>query len=75
VLAAVAFQDLLAAGAAGVYLLLNEPYSIGDEVRIDDRHGIVQEMTMFATHIEDNGEEYIVPNQQVLRSGVVRVRN
>jgi len=75
VLAAIAFQDLLAAGAAGIYLLLHEPYSIGDEVRIDDRRGIVQEMTMFVTHVEDNGEEYIIPNQQVLRSGVVRVRN
>jgi small-conductance mechanosensitive channel len=75
VLAAVAFKDLLAAGAAGIYLLLHEPYSIGDEVRIDDRRGIVQEMTMFVTHVEADGEEYIIPNQQVFRSGIVRVRD
>ena len=73
-LAAVAFKDLLAAGAAGVFLLLNEPYSIGDEVRVDNRRGIVQEMTMFVTHVEADGEEYIVPNHQVFRSGIVRVR-
>jgi len=74
VLAAVACKDLLAAGAAGVYLLLAEPYSIGDEVRIDGKRGIVQEMTMFVTHVETNGEEYIIPNQRVFRSGVVRIR-
>lgn len=73
-LSGLAFKDLLAASAAGVYLLLAEPYSIGDEVRIDEQHGIVQEVDMFVTHIETDGEEYIIPNQQVLRSGIVRVR-
>jgi small-conductance mechanosensitive channel len=73
-LAGIAFKDLLAASAAGVYLLLAEPYAIGDEVEIDDRRGIVQEVDMFVTHIESDGEEYIIPNQHVMRSGVVRIR-
>ncbi|MDG5778706.1 mechanosensitive ion channel domain-containing protein [Haloarculaceae archaeon H-GB2-1] len=70
-----AFKDLLAAGAAGVYLVLTEPYSIGDEVRIDEHEGIVQEVDVFVTYIESDGEEYIVPNQLVLQSSIVRVRN
>jgi small-conductance mechanosensitive channel len=74
-LSAVAFKDFLAAGAAGVYLLLVEPYSIGDEVRIDDKRGIVQEVDMFVTRIETDGEEYIIPNQQVFRSGIIRIRS
>ena len=74
-LAAVAFKDLLAAGAAGLFLILNEPFSIGDEVRVDGRRGIVQEMTLFVTHVEADGEEYIVPNHQVFQSGIVRVRD
>lgn len=73
-LSTVACKDLLAAGAAGVYLLLTEPYSIGDEVRIDGQRGIVQEITMFVTHVETNGEEYIIPNQRVFESGIVRIR-
>jgi len=73
-LSGLAFKDLLSASAAGVYLLLAEPYSIGDEIRIDDMRGIVQEIDMFVTHIEADGEEYIVPNQEVFRSGVVRIR-
>jgi small-conductance mechanosensitive channel len=69
-----AFRDLLAASAAGVYLLLAEPYAIGDEVEIDDRRGIVQEINVFVTHVESNGKEYIIPNQRVLRSGIIRIR-
>ncbi|MFT4945905.1 MAG: small-conductance mechanosensitive channel [Natronomonas sp.] len=74
-LSGIAFQQFLAAGAAGVYLLLIEPYTIGDEVRIDDKRGIVQEVDMFTTKIETDGEEYIIPNQQVFDSGIIRVRD
>lgn len=73
-LGGIAFKDLLAASAAGIYLLLSEPYTIGDEVRIDEKRGVVQEIDMFVTRIETNGEEYIIPNQRVLRSGVIRIR-
>ncbi|MFB6307896.1 MAG: mechanosensitive ion channel domain-containing protein [Haloarculaceae archaeon] len=69
-----AFRDLLAAGTAGLYLLLTEPYSIGDEIAVDDRQGIVQEVDIFVTRIESEEREYIVPNQLVMRNGVVRIR-
>ena len=74
-LCGLAFKDFLAAGAAGVYLLLVEPYTIGDEVEIDGKRGIVQEVDMFVTHIETDGEEYIIPNQRVFRSGIIRIRS
>lgn len=74
ILVSVAFNNLLAAGAAGLYLVLNEPYSIGDEVHIDGKRGIVQEVNMFVTHIETDGEEHIIPNQRIFRSGIVRIR-
>lgn len=73
-LSGLAFKDLLAASAAGIYLLLVEPYAIGDKVEIDDKRGIVQEVDMFVTHIETDGEEYIIPNQRVIRSGIIRIR-
>lgn len=74
-LSGLAFKDLLAASAAGVYLLLTEPYAIGDEIEINDKRGIVQEVDMFVTHIESDDEEYIIPNQQVFRSGIIRIRD
>lgn len=73
-LGGLACKDLLAASAAGFYLLLTEPFSIGDEVRVDGMAGVVQEVDVFVTHIEDDGEEFIIPNQRVFRSGIVRIR-
>jgi len=73
-LSGLAFKDLLSSAAAGVYLLLSEPYTIGDEVEIDGHRGIVQEIDVFVTHVERDGEEYIVPNRKVLREGAVRIR-
>lgn len=74
ILAALAFGDLLASSAAGVYVLLNEPYAIGDEVEIDGKRGIVQEIDVLVTRIESDSEEFVIPNQQVFRSGVTRIR-
>ena len=74
-LSGLALKDLLAAGAAGMYLLLSQPYSIGDEVKIDETRGIVQEINVFVTHVESDGEEYIIPNQRVFKSGIVRIRS
>ncbi|PSP75591.1 mechanosensitive ion channel protein MscS [Halobacteriales archaeon QS_1_68_20] len=74
-LAAVAFRDMLASGAAGVYLLLNQPYGIGDRIRVGNRHGIVQEVDVFVTTVEtDNGTEYVIPNRKVFEEGVARIR-
>lgn len=74
-LAGLAFKDLMASAAAGVYLLLTEPYSIGDEVAVDGSRGIVQEMDIFVTYVERNGEEYMIPNRKVLTEGAMRVRD
>lgn len=75
VLSAMAFRQLLASGAAGIYLLLNEPYGIGDEVAIGERSGVVQEMDLFVTHVEGEDREHIVPNSHVFDQGIARIRD
>jgi small-conductance mechanosensitive channel len=74
VVGVVAFKQLLTAGAAGIYLVLNQPYGIGDEIRVGDAHGIVCEMDLFVTHIESDEEEFIVPNHKVFEHGIARSR-
>ncbi|WP_318569511.1 mechanosensitive ion channel domain-containing protein [Salinigranum marinum] len=74
VLTAVAFKQMLASGAAGIYLLLHQPYGIGDEVRVGDTRGIVCEMDLFVTHVESDEEEVILPNDKVFERGVARLR-
>ncbi|MFC6754154.1 mechanosensitive ion channel family protein [Halorubrum tibetense] len=74
VLTALATKDLLAAAAAGVFLLLRQPYGIGDEVRVAGQRGIVQEVDLFVTHIETDDGEHVLPNHAVFRDGIVLVR-
>jgi small-conductance mechanosensitive channel len=69
-----AFKEFLLSSAAGIYLLLNQPYGIGDRIRVGDQTGIVQEVDLFVTKIENDSEEYIVPNRKVFENGIVRIR-
>ncbi|MBB6645600.1 mechanosensitive ion channel domain-containing protein [Halobellus ruber] len=73
-LGGLALSDLLKSAAAGSYLLLEQPYAIGDEIEIGNHRGIVQEVTLFVTHIERDGEEFVVPNSAVFETGVIRIR-
>jgi small-conductance mechanosensitive channel len=74
-LGGLAFKEMLSSSAAGVYLLLTEPYSIGDEVEINGNRGIVQEVDVFVTRIESDEEEFVLPNHLVFESGIIRVRS
>jgi len=74
VVGAIAFKDFLVSSAAGIYLLLEQPYGIGDRVQIGQQSGIVQEVDLFVTKIEDDSEEYIVPNRKVFEAEIVRER-
>ncbi|MFC5973127.1 mechanosensitive ion channel domain-containing protein [Halomarina salina] len=69
-----ALKDVLAAATAGIYLLLSQPYGIGDEVEVAGHRGIVSEVDVFVTTVENDGEEFVVPNDLVFRSGIIRVR-
>jgi len=75
VFGAVATKDLLSSGAAGIYLLLYEPYGIGDEVEIVERAGVVQEVGLLVTRLETDEAEFVVPNSDVFEHGVKRQRN
>ena len=70
----VALWPILQSAAAGTYLLLTQMYGIGDEIRIGEHNGIVQEVDVLVTRVETDGEEYIIPNRKVFEQGVVRVR-
>ncbi|WP_049920913.1 mechanosensitive ion channel family protein [Halopiger djelfimassiliensis] len=74
VVGTVAFKDFLVSSAAGIYLLLNQPYGIGDRVRIGDQSGIVQEVDLFVTKLEDDDAEYVIPNRRVFEEDIVRLR-
>ncbi len=74
IVGAYAFKDFIVSSAVGIYLLLEQPYGIGDRVEIGDRRGIVQEVDLFVTKVESDSEEYIIPNRLVFDEGIVRIR-
>ena len=75
VLFATAFHQLLSSAGAGLYLLLTQPFGIGDRIEVGDRRGVVQEVNMFVTRVEENGREYIIPNHLVFKHGAVLLRD
>jgi small-conductance mechanosensitive channel len=70
--ASLALQDILKSFCAGVYLLFERPFHLGDEIKIKDFRGRVVDIGIRTTvlHTADN-QEVIVPNSVVLADVVV----
>ncbi len=66
-----AFQDIFKNFLAGILLLLQEPFRIGDQIIVDDYEGTVEQIDIRTTKIRTyNGERVILPNANVFTSAV-----
>lgn len=66
-----AFQDIFKNFLAGVLLLLNEPFRLGDQVIIDKFEGTIEDITIRATQIKTyQGERIVIPNAIVFTNPV-----
>lgn len=58
-----ALQDVLKNFVAGVYILLERPFSIGDRIRVREIEGTVEGIEIRTTALRGKGaERYLVPN-------------
>lgn len=58
-----AFQDVLKNFIAGIYLLVERPFTIGDQVKVRDAEGSVEEVDIRTTALKtDAGVIILVPN-------------
>lgn len=71
-LTGLAVGGMLSSAAAGLYILVTEPYAIGDTVVVGEIEGVVQEIDVFTTRIADDEREHVVPNDEVFERGVSR---
>ncbi len=56
-------QDLLKNFVAGIYLLMERPFRIGDRVKVKDHVGLVEDVTIRTTVLRtDEGLRIIIPN-------------
>ncbi|NJN23581.1 MAG: mechanosensitive ion channel family protein [Acaryochloridaceae cyanobacterium RL_2_7] len=66
-----AFQDIFKNFLAGVLLLLQEPFSLGDQIIVEDYEGTVQNIALRSTQIRTyQGELVVIPNSVVFTSPV-----
>jgi small conductance mechanosensitive channel len=67
-----AFQDLLRNVLAGIWLLLEQPFRLGDTITVMDQTGAVQNITLRTTTLRTGvGELAILPNLTVFTGIVV----
>lgn len=67
-------QDILKNFFAGIYILVERPFRIGDTVQIERHTGVVQEISFRTTQLRtDDGREVVVPNATLMTSPVVNL--
>jgi small conductance mechanosensitive channel len=67
-----ALQGSLANFAAGVMLILFQPFKVGDEVEAGGASGIVQEIQIFSTIMKTNDNKtIIVPNAKITSDKII----
>jgi len=66
-----AARQTLGSLIAGFVLMFSRPFTIGDWVEVGDREGIVTDITIFNTRLENfDGEFVILPNDKVSNSAI-----
>ncbi len=76
-LAAIAFslsvQDITRSLLAGLYLLVERPFQVGDLVEIGDKSGVVQDVGIRATTLlAENGDRIIIPNLTMFTGTIIQ---
>ena len=67
-----AFQDILKNFIAGIFMLLERPFRLGDEITVDNHTGVVENIEMRATTLRTNdGEQVITPNSLVYTGTII----
>ncbi len=67
-----AFKDVLQNLFAGFLILLYRPFQIGDQIKIDDFEGTVEEINVRATKIKTyDGERVVIPNSDLYMKAVL----
>lgn len=67
-----AFKDILQNFFAGILLLLRKPFVVGDQIRVKDFEGTVEEITTRSTRLKTyDGERVVLPNGDVYTSSIL----
>ena len=74
--ATLAIQGTLSNYGAGLSLVINRPFAVGDNISVKGVSGIVEEITLAATFLSGkDGERIMVPNRQIIGEILVNSRD
>lgn len=69
---AFALQNILENFVSGMLLLIRKPFRAGDQIRVNDLEGTVEEIDLRVTKLVDyDGELVLIPNADVFRSTIL----
>ncbi len=67
-----AFKDILQNFLAGILILLTEPFRIGDQIRVGEFEGTVEDIQTRATFIKTyDGRRIVIPNGNLFNQSVI----
>jgi small-conductance mechanosensitive channel len=67
-----AFQDILKNFIAGMFLLVERPFRLGDEITVDNHTGLVENVQVRTTTLRTTeGEQVLVPNSLVYTGTII----
>jgi small conductance mechanosensitive channel len=67
-----AFQDILKNFIAGIFLLVERPFRLGDEITVDNHTGVVENIEMRTTTLRtSDGEQVLTPNSLVYTGTII----
>ena len=68
----VSLQDIIRGLLAGLYLLIERPFQVGDTVDVGGQEGIIEDVTMRTTILRSaSGDRVIVPNLVMFTTTIV----
>jgi small conductance mechanosensitive channel len=69
----VSFQDIARGLLAGLYLLIERPFDVGDTVDIGGQQGMIEDVRLRTTILRnENGDRVIVPNLVMFTSTIIQ---
>jgi len=67
-------QSILENFIAGILILVRKPFTPGDQIRVNEFEGTVEDVNLRVTKLRDyDGESILVPNNQVLASPIINL--
>ncbi|HEX9074383.1 MAG TPA: mechanosensitive ion channel domain-containing protein [Anaerolineae bacterium] len=70
------FQDIARSLLAGLYLLIERPFEVGDTIDVGGQQGVIEDVSMRTTILRSaNGDRVVVPNLVMFTSTIVQKHN